>query len=191
MTRGRKPQPDAVKAAKGNPGKRKLRENDQGTIEQTQQLKKVDVPEFLVAPRERELFRRIVDDFVMRRIARKPDLTAYARWAHYVHRWILCKETLEGKATWYKTESNHGEMLRRHPMFKDQLDIERVLQSLEDRLGLNPVARQNIIRGLAAVPPAMTGLFAEDQEDNKDPQQPGGGGDQAPEEKSPVGLLMH
>lgn len=192
MTRGRKPQSDEMKAAKGNPGRRKLQGADQA--KPAEQLKKVDIPEFLVAPRERELFRRVIEDYVLRRIARKPDLTAYARWAHYVHRWILCKETLEGKATWYKTESNHGEMLRRHPMFKDQLDLERVLQSLEDRLGLNPVARQNIVRGLAAVPPAMQGLFADEPEDN--PPQGGGtggggGSEKAPEASTPVGLLMH
>jgi phage terminase small subunit len=177
-----------MKAAKGNPGRRKLEGPEQGKTEQhPPQLQKVDAPEFLVHPRERELFRRIIDDYVLKRIARKPDLTAYARWAHYVHRWILCKETLEGKATWYKTQSNHGDMLRRHPMFKDQLDLERVLQSLEDRLGLNPVARQNIVRGLAAVPPAMTGLFDEAPEDNP----PQGGGEKAPEVTTPVGLLVH
>jgi phage terminase small subunit len=173
-----------MKAAKGNPGRRALKPSEDKT---PTLLEKIECPEFLTAPREREIFRRIVEDFVLRRIARKPDLTAYARWAHYVHRWILCKETLDGKATWYKTESNHGEMLRRHPMFKDQLDLERVLQALEDRLGLNPVARQNIIRGLAAVPPALTGLFDEGGDDNKS----GAGAEKAPEPSSPVGLLVH
>jgi hypothetical protein len=33
---------------------------------------------------ERDIFRKIVDDYLQRRIARAPDLTAYARWASYV-----------------------------------------------------------------------------------------------------------
>jgi hypothetical protein len=90
-------------------------------------------------------------------------LTAYARWAAYLHRWWICKEGLDGKATWIRTTSKHIEdMPRRHPLFKDMLDLERVLQSLEDRLGLNPVARQNIMRGLAAMPAALGGLFGEE-----------------------------
>ncbi|HSH41046.1 MAG TPA: P27 family phage terminase small subunit [Arenicellales bacterium] len=187
MARGRRAQPDALKAAKGNPGRRKLQDQI-GEAKAPALLDKIEYPAFLTHDRERELFRRIVEDFVLRRIARPPDLTAYARWAHYIHRWMLCKETLDGKATWYETESNHGKMLRRHPMFKDQLDLERILQSLEDRLGLNPVARQNIIRGLAAVPPALTDLFDEHGQGGEDRPQDSG---EKPADESPVGVLLN
>lgn len=185
-----------MKAAKGNPGRRPLRADapDGGAAaEKVQRLGLADYPEFLTHEREREIFRRVVEDYVLHRIARRPDLTAYARWAHYVHRWCICKEALDGKATWYKSQSNHGEMLRRHPMFKDQLDIERVLQSLEDRLGLNPVARQNIVRGLAAIPAPLAGLFADEPDDNAGKQQGVGAADgaQQPAAATPVGLLMH
>lgn len=161
MSRGRRAQPDEVKALKGNPGKRKLALESASKGEVRPRAAVAEPPEFLTHERERSIFVRIVDDYLQRRIARSVDVTAYARWASYVHRWVSCKEQLEGKTTWYKVESKHGTRLARNPLFKDMLDLERVLQSLEDRLGLNPVARQNIIRGLSTMPAALGGLFSE------------------------------
>jgi phage terminase small subunit len=172
MARGRRAQPDEVKALKGNPGKRRLALEGAGRPDRQTKVGPIPIPEFLTNDREREIFKRIIDDYLQRRIARPTDLTAYARWASYVHRWVSCKEQLDGKATWFKSESKWGALLRRHPLFKDMLDLERVLQSLEDRLGLNPIARQNIIRGLAAVPPALGGLFGEEDPPKEDRPQP-------------------
>ena len=193
MPRGRRAIPDEVKALKGNPGKRRL-----ALKAAAGEIAKVDgpravlaIPEFLTHDREREIFRKVVEDYLQRRVARAPDLTAYARWASYVHRWIGCKEDLEGKPTWFKSSSKHGDLLRRHPIFKDMLDIERVLQSLEDRLGLNPVARQNIMRGLSAMPAALGGLFGGDEPptegDKPDVDAPAPEG---PPPVSPLGYLQ-
>lgn len=170
MARGRKPIPDEIKELKGNPGKRRLLLKASG-VEPPPRLDQVTMimPEFLTQDREKEIFRRVVEDYLQRRVARVPDLTAYGRWASYVHRWISCKEQLDGKSTWFKSVSKHGEMLRRHPLFRDMLDIERMLMALEDRLGLNPVARQTIIRGLAAMPAALGGMF--DQGDDEDREE--------------------
>lgn len=173
MPRGRRALPDELKALRGNPGKRKLIA-DTAVDKSTQQQKPlkpitVEPPAFLTHDREKEIFLRIVRDYLQRRIARAPDLTAYGRWASYVHRWITCKESLDGKSTWFTSESKWGKLLRRHPLFKDMLDLERVLQSLEDRLGLNPIARQNIIRGLASLPPALGGLFDSDPRPDEEP----------------------
>ena len=166
MARGRRRIPDEVKAAKGNPGKRKLLLADNESPRVSRPLN-YTMPETLTHEREQRIFREIVEDYLQRRVARPQDLFAYARWAHYVHRWMICKETLDqpGAMTVYKSVSPHGTYYRRNPIFKDQLDVERVLQSLEDRLGLNPAARQNIIRGLAAMPAALGSLFGD--EDSK------------------------
>lgn len=189
MSRGRRAQPNEVKALKGNPGKRRLAlENAGKSSARPQKHVAVQPPEFLTQEREREIFSRIIDDYLQRRVARPTDLTAYARWASYVHRWISCKEQLDGKSTWFKSESKWGALLRRHPLFKDMLDIERVLQSLEDRLGLNPIARQNIIRGLAAVPPALGGLFGEEESPKDDKPQPEM--EAPPPEVGPLGYLQ-
>lgn len=185
MPRGRKAQPDQIKELRGNPGKRRLaldkaRGGRRSSPEMAEKQPALQMPSFLTGERERGIFRTVVEDYLQRRVARPVDLTAYARWAHYVDRWITCKETLDGKSTFFKSESKHGTLLRRHPLFKDQLDLERVLQSLEDRLGLNPVARQNIIRGLAALPPALGDLFGDEKPEAKVE------GDEEPEAPAPV-----
>lgn len=174
MSRGRRAQPDAVKALKGNPGKRKLALDAAGKQQQSAAARPavLAMPEFLTTDEERDTFRRIIEDYLQRRVARASDLTAYARWAVYVSRWVSSKKQLDGKATWIKIISNHGERLARHPLFKDLLDLERVLQSLEDRLGLNPVARQNIIKGLSVMPAALGGLFGEEQASTETEAQP-------------------
>src|SRR5665213_1758103 len=108
MSRGRRAQPDAVKALKGNPGKRKLALNDAGKEDSHARSTPAAVlpPEFLTHDREKSIFTKIVTDYLQRRIARPVDITAYGRWAAYVHKWVSCKEQLDGKATWYKIASN-------------------------------------------------------------------------------------
>jgi phage terminase small subunit len=144
-------QPDAVKALRGNPGKRKLMLDD-GTVERRGTPVAIEVPPFLTHERERSIFLRIVDDYLQRRIARPVDFMAYGRWASYVHRWMTCKEEVDGKSTYYPQKSPHVTQLKRKPAFADMFDLERAMIALEDRLGLNPVARQAIIRGLAGMP---------------------------------------
>lgn len=195
MPRGRRSQPDEVKALKGNPGKRRLALTKKPAAKPARTRAPVTpIPAFLTDKREREIFRRIVDDYLQRRIARTPDLTAYARWAHYVHRWIDCKEKLDARGgdTFFESESKHGKLLRRHPLFKDQLDVERVLQSLEDRLGLNPIARQNLIRGLAALPPALGELFGDDEKPRSEAPEPDAPAKspEVPAPESPLGYLQ-
>lgn len=193
MARGRRALPDEVKALKGNPGKRRLAlKSAIGDAVKPESAKvALTIPEFLTQPREVEIFRKVVDDYLQRRIARAPDLTAYARWASYVHRWVSCKEQLDGKPTWFKSISKHGDLLRRHPLFKDMLDLERVMQSLEDRLGLNPTARQNIIRGLSAMPAALGGLFGDEPSvEGEKPEMPDAPTGEGPPPLSPLGFLQ-
>ena len=66
-----------------------------------------------------------------------------------------------------------------------------MLQSLEDRLGLNPVARQNVLRGLSALPAALGGLFDEKSDKDAPPAAvPAPDADQAPASvPSPLGAL--
>lgn len=167
--RGRRPVPDELQAARGNPRKRKLDLAPAGLAEQRGQGGAApEPPAFLVAPREREIFLRLAEH-LPRRLLRPADYVAAGRWSHYLHRWIGCKETLGEGSTVYKSVSAHGELLRRHPTFKDMLDLEKVLQSLEDRIGLNPSARQNILRGLANVPTSLGPLFGDEAAESDAP----------------------
>jgi phage terminase small subunit len=190
--RGRKALPDSIKALKGNPGKRKLKFLESGFdnsgwagVGDVPMMPTAKIPNFLTDEKEIEAFRTVIDDYLQRRVARTSDLSAYGRWAHYLMKWIWCKEQLAGKPMFLGADKGY----RRNPIFRDMLDIERMLQSLEDRLGLNPIARQNIVRGLAAMPSALAGLY--DEEKSQESKQQGDEKEQPTKEEppNPLGFL--
>lgn len=190
MPRGRRAQSQEVKSLKGNPRKQRLAIEHavESAPAAAAPATRVNVPEFLTSKRSQLIFGRVIDDYVQQRIARGPDLIAYGRWAYYVDRWIDVKEKLERKPLIYETKSKHGKLIRKHPHFQAMTDLERVLQSLEDRLGLNPVARQNYLRGLSALPRALGDLFGQGE-----PEKPAAIADAplpSPAPASPLGFLQ-
>jgi P27 family predicted phage terminase small subunit len=164
LARGRKPLPDAVKAAKGNPGKRRLVSMAE---EPAAALK---TPEFLTGAEERRVFRLVCDELVQRRFVRETDVNGLARWASYMAKWIRATKDLGKKRSYYETASRHGKMLRVHPLHVIIRDMERLLIPLEDRLGLNPAARQTIIRGMM-MPAGQGTLFPEPVKPETSPEQ--------------------
>ncbi len=184
MPRGRKALPDEIKALKGNPGKRRL------NLDAPDAPGKIEVPKYLVQNVEKAVFKRVSEEINRLRFIRNTDVDALARWAYYLAKWIGLKKRVDAKNAdvYYETKSKHGKMLRTHPIFASLLQIERVLVSLEDRLGLNPVSRQQIVRGIFQAPaaPLTGGLFG-----SQPPGMPKAEGALQPEDKpSPVGLLQ-
>jgi phage terminase small subunit len=202
MTRGRRRTSDDLKALKANPTERRRAlaqaQASQGNAAKAASPRKLSAlytPSFLRRALEKRIYSRVVDDLISRRLARAADLDAYGRWASYLARWITLDRKLKPGDEAYETESKHGKMLRKHPHFAAMIDLERVMMALEDRLGLNPAARQNIIRGIAALAntPFAGDLFAEDRQNN--PQPEGEAGDAAkaeepPPEQTPIGFLL-
>jgi P27 family predicted phage terminase small subunit len=204
MPRGRFPQPDEIKRRRGNPGRRGIDQAElpgeaaeagapqaaseaaPDAVEPSEVLRLDDIecPEFLTKDREKLIFRRIISEFAPRQIAQRTDYTAFARYAVYLNIWIARKETLDDPETgdgWYKVESKHGTRLARHPAAADLLDYGAELSRLELQLGLTPLARQSILRGLGALRELGAGLpfptrdRAEDEADKPAPGAQGGG----------------
>lgn len=165
MARGRKKKPYSVRKAQGNPGKRAL--NNSASIAaapidaQGESGAVFRTPSFLTDPQEIALFRAAMSGVLRGSVARPTDAEAYGRWAVYAVKWAKNKKELDqpGCSEVYETESKHGKMLRVHPRFAALDRLEKLLTALEDRLGLNPVARQNILRGLQALPPPVQDTF--------------------------------
>jgi hypothetical protein len=147
---GRRGQSAALKILKGNPGNRKIKPDPEVPVMPPAAI--TEVPEFLTQPRERLLYSRIIADYQHRRIARPADVHAYARWAVYLNRWMAAKEYLDGKAAFYSSTKIEATRYLPAPAFVDMLKLETVIGQLESKLGLTPVARHQIIRGLAAMP---------------------------------------
>lgn len=199
MTRGRRATSDEVKALKKDPTSRRAALAQKPAAAPRRSMSATYTPTFLRRKLEKLIYARVVDDLVSRRIARAADLDGYGRWATYLSRWITLNRKLKPGAEAYETESKHGKMLRKHPHFAAMIDLERVMMALEDRLGLNPAARQNIIRGIAALAGSQFAgdLFTEDERTNSQPGEMPAQSDQnaaeqppaPPPERSPLGFL--
>ena len=178
---GRRPSmPDDLKRLRGNPGRKKL-ERAEEVVPVGPPPPLSEVPEFLTQPRERELYRRVISDYLNRRIARPADVHGYARWATYMHRWMAAKEHLDGKQSFYKTVAGDTTRYLPAPQFSDMLNLEGVISKLEDKLGLNPVARHAIIRGLSSVPVDLGGVRSDQAKGEVDKPE-------APPHVSPIGF---
>lgn len=173
MTRGRKSQPDEIKELRGNPGKRRLLALEDAKKQRRRlpaPLPKIETPAWL-DERQAAIFRMVVDEFQQNRIARGTDASAYGRWATYMAEWIDAKVQLGTGGRFYKIVSNHGERMALHPLFQVMVKCEAMIVKLEADLGLNPAARQNIIRGMSNLTPGdLFGktLVSETDEDIED-----------------------
>lgn len=175
MARGRRAKPAEVKALLGNPGKRRLAlsEATEGKRAPAPQPVSVEPPAFLTQEAEKKAFAEVLRALPAN-LVRKSDLNALGRWAAWLCVWVTCKVALDGKKHWYTTSSEHSpEIHREHPLAKRMDKAEAHLVTLEDRLCLNIVARNNVMHRLFNMPGAHpgAGLFgnAEPSEDDKKP----------------------
>lgn len=192
--RGRFPEPDALKDRRGNPGKRALGANDSdvpapidGEVTAPPAPVSFEPPAFLTQPREIEIFTKIIGKFLPAQIARETDFNAYARYSAYLARWVRAKEVLDSEAGgdgWYQVKSKHGERWARHPAAQDLLDFGAELSRLELQLGLTPLSRQSILRGLGALRGLGGGSGELPLDDDNRPPAPA-----AEQQRGPLGFL--
>ena len=151
MARGRRTEPAAVKIAKGNPGKRPI----SASSTEATDLKRIAPKELSTAARK--IWDQLAPELVRLRFLKESDRAAFSRYCEYFSRWWELTAILAKEGDSYWTESLHGKMQRINPNFQIRDRLEQRLQSLEDRMGLNPAARQQIMQRLAALPAG--GLF--------------------------------
>jgi P27 family predicted phage terminase small subunit len=113
---------------------------------------------------------------------RETDLSAFSRYCEHLARWWALTKELRKEGETYETQSAHGNMLRVNPKFVVRERIEKRLEPLEDRFGLTPGARMQIMQRLAVVPPLPVGGLFDDDKD-----KPAGQAPVTP--ASPLGLL--
>ena len=187
--RGRRAQPEAVKAAKGNTGRRPTPASRpsvdaapaSGTLPTWLQTKK----RIRKAAAERatdlagEIWAKLQPELARMNLVKMSDEMALGRFCRYMAEWIVYTDILDKEGTFYITTSQFaGELRRPHPAFKQRKDVEQHLKDLGDVLGLSPSARQRLQlqlannQGLGATPGAhgQPGAGA-----NGDSQTEGGG----------------
>jgi P27 family predicted phage terminase small subunit len=201
MTRGRRPEPEAVQEAKGNPGRRKRASvkptdnpADPVPVELGLHLKD-GVPEIL-SEEGAVMWRKLAPDLVRMNFLRPSDYMAFARYCEYMVLWWDITRRIkspmkkrgsnpEGAGVVYETNSNHGKMLRVNPLFVVRERIENRLTAFEDRFGLTPAARMQMVQRMAGQVPAgdlFTPAAGEVDSDSPPPAA-------SAEENTPIGFL--
>lgn len=178
MARGRRAEAPEIKALKGNPGKRRLalergaRPDAHAPAARAQPLVP-EMPAMLTHERERAAFRWCYETLPAN-LLRTSDVHTVARWCVWLNRFVTAKLALDGRAAWYTTKSNFVEIHREHPLSKQMDRAEAHLVTLEDRLCLNVVARNNVMHRLFNMPGAHpgAGLFGPDPTDDDKGEAP-------------------
>lgn len=160
MGRGRRPIHPDVKRLKGNAKGGRL-PPPENVVTFPGLAKPIEIPAFLTGEIERAIFRTIVEDYLQRRVARPPDYFAYGRYAHYMQEWMSCKSEIDCDGRMLVLADGEGKSTKQRSIaVKHQFELESLLRQLEDRLGLNPMARTSIMRAMTAVPPALVTVDA-------------------------------
>lgn len=180
--KGRKAKPDALKLAQGNPGKRHISIDPEN--ETPEELPEItgNIPSEL-SERARGVWKKLVPELSRMRFLKESDRAAFTRYCEYCGEWWRLTKDIEAEGTSYWTESAHGKMQRINPKFIVRERIEKSLERLDDRFGLNPAARQQMMQRLAGVLPSSPpgGLFGEETDEAE--------AEGRPHAASPIGML--
>ena len=187
--RGRKPDPAGVQVAKGNPGKRGKAAAAAGERRSPSSLPaRIGAMPKVLCPAAKTIWKELAPQLVALRFIRETDRGVFARYCETLAEFwrVTRKLRKKGEGLVYWTKTRHGDMKRINPLVMIQNSLERRLESLEDRLGLNPQARQNLFVRLAATPGWLPGVG--------DPKQHDGDGEtdtgkEGPPPASPIGVL--
>lgn len=163
--RGPKPDPAAVKKAKGNPGRRPvgadpIAANDAAaaTAVEKSAIGGVIAPKWLKGS-GLEIWDRLAPRLVSMKLLSPVDGEAFGRYCRNYGRWVRMQKVLDDEGEVYESESQHGKLKRAHPAFLIADRLERQLLATEDRFGLNPAERQRLYAARAVNP--MGDLFGD------------------------------
>ena len=170
--RGRRPDSAELQELKGNPSRRRRK-----TIDDVVEAGPLpaDTPKHLSVAAQR-FWARIAPELERINFVRATDKAGLERYCETLADYWQIQLKLRGKERVYWTESLHGKMKRIEPLVLLLHRYEKLLFDYEDRLGLNPAARQRILMGMAGV---QTKLPFESDNESAAEHQPAGGGDEA------------
>ena len=135
-TRGRKPTPTAIKQLEGNPGKRKLNEN-----EPTPDKKAPPCPKWLEADAKKE-WRRLAKKMELMGILTEVDMAAFAGYCQAYARWKNAEEFITQHGTIFKTPSGYWQQLPQVSIAQTYL---KQMNRFAEQFGLTPASRSRIV----------------------------------------------
>ena len=154
MARGRKGQPAEVKDAKGNPGNRPNKAASTDALPED----KGGAPAHLKAE-AKKIWAALAPHLQRSKLMRVTDRNAFARYCQSLaDYWEATRQLGTNGHVYDAPMTNGGTMKRINPWFGVQDRIGRRLENLEDRFGLSPRSRQEVMfrmASLGATPPPL------------------------------------
>lgn len=159
--RGPKPEPAAVKAAKGNPGRRNIGSDP---VDETVQAATKAAPGKIEPPKwlKKEglgIWKRIAPRLVSLKLLTQTDADTFARYCRNYARWLKMQSRLDEMGEIYEIETASGTVRRADPAYMIGDRLERQLVTAEAVFGLNPAERQRIFAARAGKTPDPGDLF--------------------------------
>lgn len=179
MPRGRRPDPAGLQDAKGNPGKRRRTQlpperDEKGGLR----------PAVKISVAAVRIWDQLAPELERMNFLRSTDRSAFTRYCDTLARYWDVRRQLDGKHLTYTSTSAHGDLQRINPLFAVEERLSKRLTDLEDRFGLSPASRQQIMLRLAQTSPQLP--FGQPDPQPAAPPPPGG---TAPTPASPIGGL--
>lgn len=152
MARGPKPDPAAVRKAKGNPGKRPIGEDPSaksaGGSDAVPAGNGIAAPSWLEGG-ARDIWNAHAPIQHRLKLLSDADVNAFGRYCEMFQQWIDCVLDIRANGMTYEVESNHGSYRRPNPAFVMMKSLNLDLLRIEDRYGMNPAERQRIFASRA------------------------------------------
>ena len=145
---GRKAKPAAIAEAQGNPGKRARRP---AAPEGPAPIGADAPPAYLKDKAARKVWAEVSKSLANLRLLRQSDSNALAAYCQTVAQYWQATAQLARQGSVYESESNHGKLRRKDPLFDIQQRLLRSLQTYESEFGLTPAARQRLLNVLAGL----------------------------------------
>lgn len=183
--RGPKPEPAAVKEAKGNSARRPIGKDPKvsGTVAKASDVK----PPAWLKGDGLKFWKDMAPRLAAQKLLTATDVWTFARYCINFARWLEAnrfldaQKTTDGTSVHYDTDTGYE---RIRAAMAVSMRLEPLLERAEDRFGLNPAERQRIFAARAASPnPDLFNPAGGQRPDRQPPNQP------TPDQRSPVGLL--
>ena len=135
-TKGRKPKPTAIKELEGNPGKRKLNENEPKPVR-----KAPSCPKWLL-PEAKKEWRRLAKTMEAMGTLTESDRSAFAAYCQAYARWKEAEERITDRGLVIRTPSGYPQQV---PYVSIAQQYLKIMGQFAERFGLDPSSRSRII----------------------------------------------
>lgn len=166
--RGPRPQPAAIRKAKGNPGHRPIGEDpvvDESALAEIGEAEaaatdaqpaasdrpalSVEAPEW-ISEAGRKVWDRLAPRLVQLKLLTRTDAETFGRYCQNFARWLKMQTRLDELGEVYEIETASGLVRRADPAYMIADRLEKQLTTAEANFGLNPAERQRLFAARAA-----------------------------------------